>query len=56
MAQKLDIKVIAEGIENISQKSLLTHFKCNFGQGYLFARPGTLDQLLELINTSKEEN
>lgn len=54
MAQKLDIQVIAEGIENASQKSLLTEYKCNYGQGYLFAKPGTLDQLLVLLNASKK--
>jgi EAL domain-containing protein (putative c-di-GMP-specific phosphodiesterase class I) len=54
MAQKLDIKVIAEGIENASQQSLLTQFKCNYGQGYLFAKPGTLDRLLMLLNSSKK--
>ncbi len=56
MAQKLDIKVIAEGIETVSQKTLLNQFGCDYGQGYLLARPGTLDQLLELIVTSKSIN
>jgi len=56
MAQKLDIKVIAEGIENAHQESLLKQFKCNYGQGYLFAKPGTLDQLLALLKASKNEN
>ena len=54
MAQKLDIEVIAEGIENPSQQSLLTQFKCNYGQGYLFAKPGTLSQLLELLSNCKK--
>lgn len=53
MAQKLDIKVIAEGIENVSQKNLLKQFKCNYGQGYLFAKPETLNQLLTLLNMPK---
>ena len=56
MAQKLDIKVIAEGIENASQENLLKQFKCNYGQGYLFAKPGTLDQLLSLLKASKNTN
>lgn len=54
MAQKLDIKVIAEGIETVSQKTLLNQFGCNYGQGYLLARPGTLEQLLELIEASNK--
>ncbi len=49
MAQKLNIKIIAEGIETVAQKDLLHQFKCDYGQGYLLARPGTLKQLLDLI-------
>lgn len=39
MAQHLDIKVVAEGIENEQQKKILAGFGCNFGQGYLFSKP-----------------
>jgi len=39
MAHKLGIKVIAEGIETVSQRELLTAAGCDFGQGYLFAKP-----------------
>jgi diguanylate cyclase (GGDEF)-like protein/PAS domain S-box-containing protein len=39
MAHKLGIKVIAEGIETSSQRELLTTAGCDFGQGYLFAKP-----------------
>jgi EAL domain-containing protein (putative c-di-GMP-specific phosphodiesterase class I) len=56
MAQKLDIKVIAEGIENVSQKNLLEQFNCNYGQGFLFARPGNLEQLLAHLDASKKQH
>ena len=39
MAQHLDIEVIAEGIENDSQKQLLIESGCVLGQGYLFSKP-----------------
>jgi diguanylate cyclase (GGDEF)-like protein/PAS domain S-box-containing protein len=39
MAHKLGIKVIAEGIEKQEQRDLLAHAGCDFGQGFLFARP-----------------
>ena len=43
MAQHLDIKVVAEGIENEKQKRILADFGCGFGQGYLFSKPLPLD-------------
>lgn len=39
MAHKLDIMVVAEGIETREQLSLLKDMGCDFGQGYYFARP-----------------
>jgi diguanylate cyclase (GGDEF)-like protein len=39
MADKLNIEVIAEGIETSQQQQLLTQAGCTFGQGYLLAKP-----------------
>lgn len=39
MAHKLDMKVIAEGIETEPQRRTLTEAGCNYGQGFLFAKP-----------------
>ena len=39
MAHKLGIKVIAEGIEKEEQRDLLARAGCDYGQGFLFARP-----------------
>ncbi|MDY0073328.1 MAG: EAL domain-containing protein [Thauera sp.] len=39
MAHKLGLQVIAEGIETAEQLALLRRIGCNYGQGYLFARP-----------------
>jgi len=54
MAHKLKIKVVAEGIETILQKNLLRDFKCDYGQGYLFARPQPLDEFLILLNSRRK--
>ncbi len=43
MAHKMGIRVIAEGIESELQRSLLARAGCDFGQGYLFARPLAAD-------------
>ena len=39
MAQNLNIKVIAEGVENPEQLQLLNELGCEFYQGYLFSEP-----------------
>lgn len=44
MAHKLGLKVIAEGVETEDQRDLLRDAGCDFGQGYLFARPSLPEQ------------
>lgn len=39
MAHELGMQVIAEGVETHGQLKLLAAAGCDFGQGYLFARP-----------------
>jgi len=39
MSRKLNIEVIAEGIEEIAQLEHLKESNCQFGQGFLFAKP-----------------
>ena len=39
MAHKLGLKVVAEGIETPLQREILLNAGCDFGQGYLFAKP-----------------
>ena len=41
MAHELGMKVIAEGVETVGQRDLLVAAGCDYGQGYLFARPMT---------------
>lgn len=43
MAQSLNLKVIAEGVESRQQMSLLTGYQCQEVQGYLFAKPMSSD-------------
>ncbi len=39
LAHKLDMHVVAEGIETPEQHAILLGMQCEFGQGYLFSRP-----------------
>jgi diguanylate cyclase (GGDEF)-like protein/PAS domain S-box-containing protein len=47
MAHKLGLKVIAEGVETDMQRDLLASINCDFGQGYLFARPMSAEDFTE---------
>ena len=42
--------VVAEGVENFEQLTILLNMKCQFGQGYLFSRPITKEAVNELID------
>lgn len=39
LGESLQIEVVAEGIETEEQIKILQNLKCNWGQGYFFARP-----------------
>ncbi|GAA0528470.1 hypothetical protein GCM10010172_06350 [Paractinoplanes ferrugineus] len=39
LARNLDLKVIAEGVEEPGQRAALARMGCPYGQGYLFSRP-----------------
>lgn len=39
LAEALDMKTTAEGVETADQARVLSALGCDFGQGYLFARP-----------------
>ncbi len=39
LAHSLGLEVVAEGIETPRQEALLKEFGCDFGQGFLYARP-----------------
>jgi len=45
LAKNLRKKVIAEGIETESQLALLQNLGCDYGQGYVMARPMTKDKI-----------
>jgi len=48
LARKLDLKVIAEGIEGIDDYSYLRDIGVDYGQGYFFARPMTIEDAFQL--------
>ena len=49
MAQVLEFRVVAEGVETEEQARMLSSFGCDVGQGFLWARPMSLEPLLEKL-------
>jgi diguanylate cyclase (GGDEF)-like protein/PAS domain S-box-containing protein len=49
MAHKLDLKVIAEGVESEGQEKLLIGAGCDYAQGFLYSKPVPSDELEALL-------
>lgn len=49
LAKNLKKKLIAEGIETEAQLALLQRLGCDYGQGYLFAKPQTAEKTEQLL-------
>ena len=52
MAHALDLKVVAEGVENQIQLDFLNDLGCDFAQGYYFARPGSKEKIIHWIKNN----
>jgi EAL domain-containing protein (putative c-di-GMP-specific phosphodiesterase class I) len=49
MAADLNVRVIAEGAENLKHVNLLTELGCDMAQGYELGRPQMRPQIEELL-------
>lgn len=57
MAHKLEIQVIAEGVETIAQREYLASIGCDYIQGYLLSRPIRADEfeIRSFLESTKHE-
>jgi len=53
MAHNLNLEVIAEGVETEEQRSFLLDSSCNSAQGFLFSRPVSFSEIVELLQSDK---
>ena len=49
LAHNLGLQVIAEGVETSHQLEYLKALKCQYGQGFLFSRPGDSEQATQFL-------
>ncbi|CAG0938745.1 partial putative signaling protein, partial [Gallionellaceae bacterium] len=52
LGNSLGLRIIAEGVETVSQWNFLKSEGCAHAQGFLFAKPMLFDELHECINTN----
>jgi EAL domain-containing protein (putative c-di-GMP-specific phosphodiesterase class I) len=56
LAHSLGLRVIAEGVENVSQLAFLEAHACDEVQGFYFSRPAPGKQCEALLNNSADKN
>lgn len=54
LAQKLDMQIIAEGVENCQQKDYLLNKKVYFQQGFLYSKPLPMAQFHTYLNQDQQ--
>lgn len=54
MMHKLNMKVVAEGVETEEMKEALTNLKVNYLQGYYFSRPVPGEKFLDIMKNQAE--
>lgn len=56
VAHKLNLKVIAEGVETIDQRDFLVINKCDYAQGYFFSKPLSYDSLYDFFIAEEQQS
>ena len=56
LAQRLNMKTVAEGVETAKDLESLAHLECDYVQGYHFARPMPFKEVLKWVNARWPED
>lgn len=54
MAERMNIEILAEGIEKEQQRQLLKNTSCRYAQGFLYGRPMPKQEIERLLPTSSQ--
>ena len=54
LAHRLEMIVVAEGVENQEQYAILLDMNCQYGQGYLFSKPIASEDVDKLVNKMQQ--
>ena len=55
LAHRLDLKVVAEGVENQAEQNLLNQYDCDYLQGYWVGRPMPAEAMAKVLATSHQK-
>ena len=55
LAENLGLTVVAEGVETNDQLEVLRELHCPYFQGYLFAHPGPIEEVADLVEGPRIE-
>ncbi len=55
LAHKMDISVVAEGVEDVNQLHILQKQFCDTLQGYLFSKPLSSTEFIELLDKNRQK-
>ncbi|MDH5476848.1 MAG: EAL domain-containing protein [Nitrospinota bacterium] len=53
MAHEINLKVVAEGVETLEQLSFLSGINCDQVQGYIFCKPVSSEQIVEILKKNE---
>ncbi|MEM9947406.1 MAG: EAL domain-containing protein [Cyanobacteria bacterium P01_D01_bin.36] len=53
LAHRLELKVVAEGVENQAEQNLLSHYDCDYLQGYWVGRPMPPEAMAKVLAASR---
>jgi EAL domain-containing protein (putative c-di-GMP-specific phosphodiesterase class I) len=52
MGHRLELQVVAEGVETVEQLRNLQQMGCDYVQGFLYSKPVTADEITRMLQST----